>query len=120
MTNALTRFGSYCREFRASQGKTMANQAEALGHQVSNISAIETGKEIPSASYVEHLCDWLTLGPAERAELFRRVPRSQNVITFPRKRQVSTTVKLFRKVGKMTPAEIRALRSECQKGAPDD
>jgi hypothetical protein len=98
----------------------MAAQAKALGHQVSDISAIETGKKVPSAAYTQQLCDWLDLGPAQRAEFTRRIPRNENVIAFPRKREVSSTVSLFRIVSKMTPAEIRALRRERQDGVPDD
>jgi transcriptional regulator with XRE-family HTH domain len=120
MTNALSRFGSYCRDIRSARGQTMARQGEALGHQIADISAIETGRKVPSTAYIEQLCNWLNLSPEERAEVTRRIPRNEVVIAFPRKREGSSTVKLFRKVSKMTPREIRALQKERRNGAPDD
>jgi len=115
MTNALTRFGRYCRDARASQGKSMATQALSLGHNVSEISLYETGAMIPSDGYIQELAEWLGL---DSQELRKRVSRDSTVIAFPRKRQANRSVRLFRKISRMTPGQIRALASDRDKGAP--
>jgi transcriptional regulator with XRE-family HTH domain len=98
----------------------MGEQAEALGCSVSMISSIETGRTFPSGDYIDHLCIWLELDPNRSAELKRRIPRSENVIAFPRKPDATRTVRMFRKLSKMTPAQIRALGDELPRGTPDD
>ena len=120
MTNALNRFGSFCRETRAKHGLTMAAQAEALSQDVTDISSIETGKVVPTDNYVRQFCDWLKIPPGKRAEFEKRVPQSATVISFPRKKDVSSTVRMFRKVSKMTPAEIRKLGQGPKNGVGDD
>src|SRR6187200_257965 len=109
MTNALNRFGTFCREARAKQELTMAAQAEALGHDVVDISAIESGKVIPTGQYVQQFCEWLKIPSAKRAEFEKRVPQNATIIAFPRRKDGSSTVRMFRKVSKMSPAEIRKL-----------
>ena len=98
----------------------MAAQAEALGHDVTDISAFETGNRAPPPEYIQQLCSWLGVPGEQRAEFEKRVPRSASVIEFPRKRETSSSVRMFRKVSKMTPAQIRALGFARKKGAPDD
>ena len=120
MANALNRFGNYCREARAKHGLNMAAQAEALGQDVVDISAIESGRVIPSQKYVEELCNWLNVSVAEQIEFERRIPQNATIIAFPRKKDATSSVKLFRKVSKMTPAQIRALGKPPGKGVHDD
>ena len=120
MANALNRFGSFCRDARAKHGKTMAAQSDALGQDVTEISAIETGRVLPSEDYVRRFCDWLDVAPVQRAEFAKRVPHTTNVIVFPRNGNTSSTIRLFRKISKMTPTEIRALAKGANKGVPDD
>jgi AraC-like DNA-binding protein len=115
MTNTLTRFGRYCRDARASQGKNMATQADSLGHKVSEISLYETGIMLPPDNYIDELAEWLGL---DSQELRKRAPRDSTVIAFPRKRHANRSVRLFRKISRMTPAQIRALGSDRDKGVP--
>jgi hypothetical protein len=105
---------------RASSGKNMAEQAEAMSLQVAEISAIETGAVNPPASYIDGFSTWLNLSSEAKNELFRRVPRGDNVLHFSRKPTVTKSVRLFRKVSIMSPSQIRALKSELRKGAHDD
>jgi hypothetical protein len=96
----------------------MAAQSEALGHQITEISSIETGAKIPSESYISELADWLGLNPQQQLELRKSVPRNANIIAFPRRKEATKSVRLFRKIGQMTPDQIRALTFEGKKGAP--
>jgi len=120
MTNALSRFGRYCRDARAARGKNMAAQAEALGHHIPEISLIETGGILPSAAYVSQFADWLKLNAEQQVDLRKSVPRNINVIAFPRKKEATKSVRLFRKISQMTPLQIRALNTDEKKGAPYD
>jgi transcriptional regulator with XRE-family HTH domain len=110
MTSALTRFGEHCRDLRRFRGKNMLNHAEALGIPVHQISSIETGLISPTDDYLRNLARWLDLNERERQELRKRIPITNNVISFPDKTTVAEktkTMRLFRKISKMKPREIR-------------
>lgn len=113
MTSALTRFGEHCRDLRRLHGKNMLDQAAALGLPVHQISSIETGQVLPKDDYVGKFANWLSLNEREQHELKKRIPISDNVISFPGKTAVAektTTMRLFRKISKMKPREIRRFR----------
>ena len=115
MTSALTRFGEHCRDLRRLHGKNMLDQAAALGLPVHQISSIETGEIIPKDDYLRKLADWLSLNEREQQELRKRVQAKNNIISFPGKTAVAektTTMRLFRKISKMKPREIRRFRSK--------
>jgi hypothetical protein len=115
MASALTRFGQICREIRASHHKNMGDQAEALGCEVHHISAIEMGKIAASDQYVEKLRMWLNLTDQQYGELQRR--RRSNVIAFPTRHSGSnnsSSMRLFRRISKMDPMEIRNFRKKIE------
>jgi hypothetical protein len=121
MSSTLTRFGRRCREARSKSGKCMAEQADVFNCPVSAISDVETGKVIPTTEYVEKFSNWLRLCNQDKNELLIRIPRSANVIEFPiRAPDGSKSIRLFRKVSKMTPQQIRKIPSPLPRGAPDD
>lgn len=113
MASALTRFGEYCRDLRRLQGKNMLDQAQGVGLLVHQISSIETGQISPTDDYVQKLSDWFGLNERQIQELKKRVPQSNNVISFSDKKaaiEKGTTMRLFRKISKMKPQEIRRFR----------
>jgi transcriptional regulator with XRE-family HTH domain len=91
----------------------MLDHAEALGLPVHQISGIETGQISTTDDYLRKLADWLGLNEREMQELRKRVPVPNNVISFRGKTAVAektTTMRLFRKISKMKPREIRRFR----------
>ena len=120
MAHALTRFGRMCRDIRGQRGMTIAAQAAVLDQDVSTISSIETGKIVPSLVYIDSFAEWLKLNDQQYLELKKRVPAKENVIEFPRRPGVTRSVKMFRKISRMTPTEIRGLKDERWKGVPYD
>jgi transcriptional regulator with XRE-family HTH domain len=113
MASALTRFGEYSRDLRRLRGKNMLDQAQAVGLLVHEISSIETGQVSPTDDYIRKLSDWLGLNERQIQELKKRIPQSNNVISLYDKRAVmekTTTMRLFRKISKMKPQEIRRFR----------
>jgi hypothetical protein len=121
MANALTRFGQYCRDLRSVHHKTMGDQADALGHDISYISLIETGAQTPSQSYVDQFQNWLKLDGRQAADLRRRTRAS--IIQFPSTKYVSKnsrSLRLCRKISEMNPSEIRNFRKKDDNGAKDD
>jgi len=87
---------------------TIGDQAEALGAEPHEISAIETGKLPLPTQYSQKLSDWLQLNEHERIELLRRV--EGNVLPFRRHivgGEKTNAMRLFRKISKMKPSEIR-------------
>jgi hypothetical protein len=121
MTNALTRFGQHCRHLRSSQDKTMGDQAEAFGCAIHFISSIETGKVPLPENYVERFRDWLNLSADQYRDLVKR--RHNNVINLQIvrfTRDNSKSMRLFRKISKMSPGQIRNFRKKPQGEAKDD
>jgi transcriptional regulator with XRE-family HTH domain len=91
----------------------MLDQAEGVGLLVHQISSIETGQIYPTDDYVQKLSDWFGLNERQMQELKKRVPQSNNVISFSAKKAIiekATAMRLFRKISKMKPQEIRRFR----------
>jgi hypothetical protein len=87
---------------------TIGDQADALGAEPCDISALETGRSPIPADYCRRLADWLLLNDQERAELLKKI--ESNVIAFPRIAPAgakTSAMRLFRKISKMKPNEIR-------------
>ena len=120
MASALTRFGGLCRDLRSSRNKTMREQSEATGYEVTYISAIEAGGQRPTEEYVESFRNWLNLGEREAAEISKR---RSSVVAFPSVKHVaknSASIRLFRKISKMQPDEIRKMTKRRESEANDD
>lgn len=107
--SALTSFGQKCREERQEQGKTLFDQAKHMKLLPSDISAIEAGERQPPSGYIENFGQWLGIGPLQLTK-FTVLARPSNVIPFPRTQEARDTRKLFRKVNKLSPEEIRRLK----------
>lgn len=108
MACALTRFGQHCRELRAQRGMTIGDQADALGAEPHEISAIETGKSPPPPHYSQRVSDWLGLNEQEKRELLKKI--ESNVVAFRHSTaggERTTAMRLFRKISKMNPNEVR-------------
>jgi hypothetical protein len=87
---------------------TIGDQADALGYEPAVISSIETGQSAPPPQYLPRFVDWLRLNEQEQKELFRRI--ESNVISFSRRTggsDKSSAMRLFRKISKMRPNQIR-------------
>jgi transcriptional regulator with XRE-family HTH domain len=120
MACALTRFGLLCRDLRISKNKNMGDQAAAMSCPVHYISSVETGKIDPTVEYIETFCRWLELDDAQRETLRKRNLSSVvNLRRFSKSNQ-STSMRLFRKVSKMGPLEIRQLKPKLQDEARND
>jgi hypothetical protein len=109
MASALTRFGQHCRELRSHRQMTLGDQADALGCQPCEISSIEMGHSPLPPHYARRLVDWLRLNEQEQRELLKRI--ESNVVAFPRSTasgDKTSSMRLFRKISKMRPNEIRS------------
>ncbi len=108
MASALTRFGQHCRELRSRREKTLGDQADALGCQPCDISSIEMGHSPVPLQYSHKLIAWLRLTEQEQRDLLRKI--ESNVVSFPRHAaggDKTSSMRLFRKISKMRPNEIR-------------
>jgi transcriptional regulator with XRE-family HTH domain len=108
MACALTRFGQHCRELRSRRGMTIGDQADAFGAEPHEISSVETGRSPLPPQYSQKLADWLRLNDQERMELLKKV--ESNVVAFRRNTSSgdkTSAMRLFRKISKMKPGEIR-------------
>lgn len=86
---------------------TIGDQAEALGAEPHEISAIETGRSPPAPHYYHKLSEWLHLNDQERKELLGKM--ESNIVPFQRHMasgNKTTAMRLFRKISKMKPSEI--------------
>jgi hypothetical protein len=87
---------------------TIGDQADALGAEPHEISAIETGRKPLPPRYPQRLIECLHLNEQERRELMRKV--ESNVVAFPRHvtgGDKTSAMRLFRKISKMNPTQIR-------------
>ena len=108
MNTVLSRFGARCRALRASKNLTMGDQAEFMSLSVHEISAIECGLRVPSEHYVEHFRQWMSLDDGEFTDLKRKI--RSNVIELTRAKSTGNrgrSIRLFRKISNMNPAQIR-------------
>jgi hypothetical protein len=88
---------------------TLGDQADALGYQPSEISSIEMGHAPLPPGYAMRLTEWLRLNEQEQRELLKKI--EGNVIAFPRRStggDKTSSMRLFRKISKMCPNEIRS------------
>jgi hypothetical protein len=121
MANTLSRFGQYCRDLRSSRRVTMGDQAEALSCPIHVISSIETGNTPLPSGYLNSLKEWLQLNDREHADLLKRAPGI--VVDFRPRNSTSnrsTNMRLFRKVSRMPPGQIRDFGKKLLVEAKDD
>lgn len=108
----LTPFGLKAREYRIAFGKSIGDQAEAFSVSPSDVSSIETGQTIPDADYIERFCTWLGLGKLDESILGKLASYTgDNTVRFKLPREHRDTRRLFRKINRLTPAQIRNLSS---------
>ena len=112
MANALSKFGLRCRDLRSQHGKSIGDQSDIFGFQPHEISSIETGKMPVPHDYLKNFVDWLSLSEQEAGELRRRI--DSNVVPFPHPKggNNSRSMRLFRKISKMNPNEIRGIKNK--------
>ena len=68
----MTPFGTKIRDWRQRKGRTLYQQAEALGVSAAYLSALENGtRGRPSAVFVDQICAWLGLIWDDAEELKR-------------------------------------------------
>ncbi|TPM54377.1 helix-turn-helix transcriptional regulator [Mesorhizobium sp. B2-2-4] len=111
---ALTAFGSACREIRMARKLRMIDQAKEFNCSPSFISAVETGvKQVPEG-YVEKFGNWLNLDLITKKHLQALADARINVIRFTpiNKERAALARRLFRKINKMSPDEIRKLDTD--------
>jgi hypothetical protein len=99
----------------------MGDQADAFGCAIHFISSIETGRMAPPEKYVERFRDWLSLSGDQYRDLIKRT--HGNVIDLQHlkfTRNNSKSMRLFRKISKMKPGQIRSFRRKPQREAKDD
>jgi hypothetical protein len=99
----------------------MGDQAEALNCPIHLISSIETGSAVLPPDYLNRLKQWLHLSEVEQADLLKRAPGV--VLNFSQrgaKSNKSTNMRLFRKVSRMPPEQIRSFKKKLLAEATDD
>jgi hypothetical protein len=113
MGNSLSGFGIECRHIRTNRGVKMIDQAKQFGCSPSFISAVETGDKPVPDGYVEKFCEWMRIDTATKKQLEILAEARTNVIRFtPVNREKAVIARrLFRKINKMTPDEIRKLEA---------
>ena len=98
----------------------MGDQAAQLRCSVHEISAIECGIRTPSESYVESFRLWMGLDDDEFADLKRKI--KSNVVELTRVKSTGNngrSIRLFRKISNMNPAEIRDFKKPPESEARD-
>jgi transcriptional regulator with XRE-family HTH domain len=121
MTTVLSRFGQRCRELRSAKGVTMGDQAKHVGRSVSEISSIECGSRTPSEAYLQSFREWMKLDDDEFRDLKRKI--RSNVVELSRIKALGEkgrSMRLFRKISKMNPDQIRAFNRPPDSGARDE
>jgi transcriptional regulator with XRE-family HTH domain len=120
MTTVLSRFGVRCRALRISRELTMGDQANFMNLSVHEISAIECGIRTPSEEYVESFQKWMNLDDGELADLKRTI--RSNVVELTRVKSTGNygrSIRLFRKISNMDPAQIRDFKKTPESEAKD-
>ena len=120
MSSVLSRFGTHCRALRASKNLTMGDQALFMNLSVHEISAVECGIRTPSEGYLETFRDWLKLDDDELTDLKKKV--RSNIVEMTRVKSTGKTgrsIRLFRKISNMNPAQIRDFKKPPESEAKD-
>jgi transcriptional regulator with XRE-family HTH domain len=112
--NALNHFGQLARQLRAAKGLTMADQAERLNCSPSQISELETGNTRPSIQFVKQFADWIGADLLEEQSLVKAVTIVGNVVALDSVRKSKSQKRLYRRLNKLSPSEIRAFRSKIE------
>jgi transcriptional regulator with XRE-family HTH domain len=121
MTSVLSRFGQRCRDLRVSRGFTMGDQARHIGCSVNEISLIECGSRTPPDEYLDSFRTWMKMDEEDFRDLKRKI--RSNVIELSRIKSLGEsgrTMRLFRKISRMNPDEIRAFNRPPDSGARNE
>jgi hypothetical protein len=96
----------------------MGDQAEHIGCSVNDISSIECGARTPSDRYLESFREWISLDDDEFRDLKKKI--RSNVVELSRVKALGEngrSMRLFRKLSKMNPDQIRAFNRPPDNGA---
>jgi len=99
----------------------MGDQARHLDCSVSEISSIECGSRTPSNRYLESFREWMKLEDDEFRDLKKKI--RSNVVELNRIKtsgEKGRSMRLFRKISKMNPDQIRAFNKPPDNGARND
>jgi len=115
--SSLTAFGAACREIRTLRNYKMVDQARAFECSPSFISLVECGAKQPPEGYVEKFGRWLQLDNVTQKHLQLLADARLNVIPFlpSNKERAAAARRLFRRINKMSPEEIRHLHRALDK-----
>jgi hypothetical protein len=115
---SLTPFGLKCREHRMRYQRSLGEQAAFLRMKTSMLSEIEIGARPVPQGMPERIGRWLDLPVLDISLLKRLSTANSNVVYLDKKHRASR--KLFRKINRLSPAEIRQLKPERYQEAVDD
>lgn len=121
MTSVLSRFGHRCRELRLLRGVTMGDQSARLGYSVNRISSIECGALTPPDDYLHSFKDWMKLDEGDFQDLKKTI--RSNIVELNRVKglgEKGRSMRLFRKISQMTPAQIRAFKQPPDNGVKNE
>lgn len=108
--SSLTPFGLSCRSHRMRAGKTIGDQADFFRISPSEVSLAETAARPPSAEYLQKFCEWLHLGELDLQILRKMISYTEDkVVRLPLPKEHREARRLFRKINKLTLAQIRDL-----------
>jgi transcriptional regulator with XRE-family HTH domain len=99
----------------------MGDQAKRIGCSVTDISLIECGSRTPSDEYLEGFRVWMEMDDEDFRYLKKKI--RSNVVELNRIRSLGEngrTMRLFRKISKMNPDEIRAFTRPPDSGARNE
>jgi transcriptional regulator with XRE-family HTH domain len=116
--SSLTPFGMKCREYRMRSQRSLGEQATYLRVSPSDLSEIETGARPVPQGLPESIGQWLELPPLDVTLLVRLSTADSNVVYLDERHRKSR--KLFRKINRLSPAQIRQLRQSNFQEAVDD
>jgi hypothetical protein len=117
----LTEFGAKCREHRIRSARKLYDQSSVLRLSAAQISSIELGEVAIPPDFPKQFSDWLGLTDGEHRELESLASTKSNVISFrPKDNNSENARKLFRKINKLTLAEIRGIGRTLKGNKTDD
>ena len=110
----MTPFGAKIRDWRRRKGRTLYQQAKALGVSAAYLSALETGtRGRPSAVLVDQICVWLGLIWDDAEELKRLAAMSHPKPTINARGQSAAAVYvanlLAQNIDRLSAAECQAV-----------
>jgi hypothetical protein len=98
----------------------MGDQAHFMDVSVHEISAIECGIRTPADHYLESFRRWLNLDDGDYIDLKRKIRSNVVELTRPKSTGINgRSIRLFRKISNMNPAQIRDFKKTPESEAKD-